>query len=35
MAVLEAEAKRLKRQAEDLSSRAGELEKKAATLGGR
>jgi uncharacterized protein YukE len=35
VAVLEAEAKRLKRQADDLSSRAGELEKKAAALGGR
>ena len=33
--VLEAEAKRLLRQAEELGSRAGELEKKAASLGGR
>jgi hypothetical protein len=35
VSLLEAEAKRLRRQAEDLSSRAGALEKKAASLGER
>jgi len=35
VAFLEVEVKRLRRQAEALGTRAGELEKKAATLGGR